>query len=183
MVIFAFDKIRGSEFFLYTLYIMSKSKRQVKRRMSTKKRRVVRRKTQKRKQTKRRGGEFFKRPPLPKEKTYRSLSADAAGPTLLGTEIDSSETQRKSSLSSYNPFSRPSTQLSDPETTIVGIESMSLDEINKMIENIQRNPETEVLKNKLKQLQDMKMKIQSSPSVSFETKKRPGSFGLPFFKR
>lgn len=161
---------------------MSKSKRQVKRRMSTKKRRVVRRKTQKRKQTKRRGGEFFKPPPLQKQITYKSLGV-AAGPTLLGTEIDSSETQRKSSLSSYNPFSRPSTQLSDPETTIVGIESMSLDEINKMIENIQRNPETEVLKNKLKQLQDMKMKIQSSPSVSFETKKRPGSFGLPFFKR
>ena len=157
---------------------MSKSKRQVKRRMGTKKRRVVRRKTQKRKQTKRRGGEFFKRSPLQTQITYKSLGV-AADPTLLGTEIVSSETQQKSS----NPFSRPSTQLPDPETTIVGIESMSLDEINKMIENIQRNPETEVLKNKLKQLQDRKMKIETSPSVSFETKKRPGSFGLPFFKR
>ena len=80
---------------------MSKSKRQVKRRMGTKKRRVVRRKTQKRKQTKRRGGEFFKRPPLPQEKTYRSLSVDGdidpngvlkSRPDItLGAELGSSE--------------------------------------------------------------------------------------------
>ena len=168
---------------------MSKSKRQVKRRMGTKKRRVVRRKTQKRKQTKRKGGD--QRPEFGREQTYRSLSADAAidkdgvlqtspDTTLgdYGSELGS-EPQRKSSS-----FSRPSTPLPDPETTIVGLDDMTSREIDNMIASIKRFPETEVLNNKLKQLQDRKAKLESIPSVSFETKKRGSSFGLPsFFKR
>ena len=172
---------------------MSKSKRQVKRRMGTKKRRVIKRKTQKRKQTKRRGGE--QRPEFGREQTYRSLSADAAidkdgvlqtspDTTLgdYGSELGS-EPQRKSSLSFSNPFSRPSTPLPNPETTIVGLDDMIPSEIDKMIASIKRFPETEVLNNKLKQLQDRKAKLESNPSVSFESKKRGSSFGLPFFKR
>jgi hypothetical protein len=106
-------------FFLYMLYIMSKSKRQVKRRMGTKKRRVVRRKTQKRKQTKRRGGE--QRPGIVREQTYRSLSADGAidplgvlqprPDTTLGAELGPSEPPtRRLSMPSFafsNPFSKP----------------------------------------------------------------------------
>ena len=174
---------------------MGKSKRQVKRRMGTKKRRIVRRKTQKRKQTKRRRGGEFTKPEFGREKTYRSLSADAAidedgvlqtntGTTLgdYSSELGS-EPQRKSSLSFSNPFSRPTTPLPDPETLIVGLESMTPSEIDNMIASIKRYPETPILNNKLKQLQDKKAKIESSPSVSFETRKKPSSFGLPFFKR
>ena len=168
---------------------MSKSKRQVKRRMGTKKRRVVRRKTQKRKQTKRKGGD--QRPDFGREQTYRSLSADAAidkDGVLQNTPVTTlgdygselgSEPQRKSSF-----FSRPSTPLPDPETTIVGLDDMTSREIDNMIASIKRFPETEVLNNKLKQLQDRKAKLESIPSVSFETKKRGSSFGLSsFFKR
>ena len=182
---------------------MSKSKRQVKRRMGTKKRRVVRRKTQKRKQTKRRrGGDLlFKRPDLGREQTFKLPPTSVAVPDQVGvlqntpvttlgdygSEVESdigSEPQRKSSLSFSNPFSRPSTPLPDPETTIVGLDDMTSREIDNMIASIKRFPEIEVLNNKLKQLQDRKAKLESIPSVSFETKKRGSSFGLPsFFKR
>ena len=190
---------------------MSKSKRQVKRRMGTKKRRVVRRKTQKRKQTKRKGGEignFFNRfssmdKTKEQEKTFKLLPTSVAVPDKVGvlqntpvttlgdygSEVEpdiGSEPQRKSSLSFSNPFSRPSTPLPDPETTIVGLDDMTTREIDNMIASIKRFPElskSEVLNNKLKQLQDRKAKLESIPSVSFETKKRPGSFGLPFKKR
>ena len=178
---------------------MSKSKRHVKKRMGTKKRRVVRRKTQKRKQTKRRGGELFKRPEFGREQTFKLPPTSVAVPDQVGVLPTSADTttlgdygselgsqpnqERKSSLSFSNPFSRPSTTLPDPETTIVGLDDMIPSEIDKMIASIKRFPETEVLNNKLKQLQDRKAKLESSPSVSFETKKRGSSFGLPFFKR
>ena len=188
---------------------MSKSKRQVKRRMGTKKRRVVRRKTQKRKQTKRKGGNtgsLFNRfssmdKTKEQEKTFKLLPTSVAVPDQVGvlqntpvttlgdygSEVESdigSEPQRKSSLSFSNPFSRPSTPLPDPETTIVGLDDMTTREIDNMIANIKRyENKSEVLKNKLKQLQDRKAKLESIPSVSFESKKRGSSFGLPFFKR
>ena len=179
---------------------MSKSKRQVKRRMGTKKRRVVRRKTQKRKQTKRKGGDLlFKRPEFGREETFKLPPTSVAVPDQVGVLQTSADTtlgdygselgsepnqERKSSLSFSNPFSRPSTPLPDPETTIVGLDDMTSREIDNMIASIKRFPETEVLNNKLKQLQDRKAKLESIPSVSFETKKRGSSFGLPsFFKR
>jgi hypothetical protein len=180
------------------LYIMRKSKRQVKRRMGTKKRRVVRRKTQKRKQTKRKGGDLFKRPEFGREQTFKLPPTSVAVPDQVGVLQTSADTtlgdygselgsepnqERKSSLSFSNPFSRPSTPLPDPETIIVGLDDMIPSEIDKMIASIKRFPETEVLNNKLKQLQDRKAKLESIPSVSFETKKRGSSFGLPFFKR
>lgn len=97
---------------------MSKSKRQVKRRMGTKKRRVVRRKTQKRKQTKRRrGGD--QRPDFGREQTYRKLSDDGAidtqgvwqskPDTTLGAELGSSEPPtRRFSMPSMPKLSLPS---------------------------------------------------------------------------
>ena len=147
---------------------MSKSKRQVKRRMGTKKRRVVRRKTQKRKQTKRRGGE--QRPEFGREQTYRSLSADGAidpqgvlqtrPDTPLGVEIGSSEPQKRRfsmpSVSFFNPFSKKPTQDKsiDADVKLTMINNIkrkidakkligeSTDELEKQLADLQPNTET-----------------------------------------
>lgn len=107
---------------------MSKSKRQVKRRVGTKKRRVVRRKTQKRKQTKRKGGDIgnlFNRfssmdKTKEQEKTFKLLPTSVVIPDQVGVSQNTpvttlgdygsdigSEPQRKSSLSFSNPFLLP----------------------------------------------------------------------------
>ena len=155
---------------------MSKSKRQVKKRMGTKKRRVVRRKTQKRKQTKRRGGEIFKRPPLPTEKTYRTLSTDAAidpegvlhnsrdTTTTLGDEGIYSEPPKRRlsmpsmpslslpSVSFYNPFSKPKQPASasiDPD-----VKEKMINNIERMIDAKKRTGKpTDELEKKLAELQ------------------------------
>jgi len=129
------------------LYIMSKSKRQVKRRMGTKKRRVVRRKTQKRKQTKRRGGE--QRPGVVREQTYRSLSADGAidplgvlqprPDTTLGAELGPSEPPtRRLSMPSMSSLSLPSVSFSNPFSKPKQPASIDPDVKRTMINNIER---------------------------------------------
>ncbi len=127
---------------------MSKSKRQVKRRMGTKKRRVVRRKTQKRKQTKRKGGDLFKRPPVPTEKTYRSLSADAAidplgvvqtrPDTTLGDYGSNEPPKRRLSMPSMPSLSLPSVSFSNPFSKPKQPVSIDPDVKVTMINNIQR---------------------------------------------
>jgi len=129
------------------LYIMSKSKRQVKRRIGTKKRRVVRRKTQKRKQTKRRGGE--QRPGIVREQTYRSLSADGAidplgvlqprPDTTLGAELGPSEPPtRRLSMPSMPSLSLPSVSFSNPFSKPKQPASIDPDVKRTMINNIER---------------------------------------------
>ena len=131
------------------LYIMSKSKRQVKRRMGTKKRRVVRRKTQKRKQTKRKGGDLFKRPEFGREQTYRSLSADGAidplgvlqprPDTTLGAELGPSEPPtRRLSMPSMPSLSLPSVSFSNPFSKPKQPASIDPDVKRTMINNIER---------------------------------------------
>ena len=126
---------------------MSKSKRQVKRRIGTKKRRVVRRKTQKRKQTKRRGGE--QRPGIVREQTYRSLSADGAidplgvlqprPDTTLGAELGPSEPPtRRLSMPSMSSLSLPSVSFSNPFSKPKQPASIDPDVKRTMINNIER---------------------------------------------
>jgi hypothetical protein len=159
-------------FFLYMLYIMSKSKRQVKRRMGTKKRRVVRRKTQKRKQTKRKGGDLFKRPPLPIEKTYRKLSVDAAidpngvlqtiPDTALGVDLGSSELgsseppTRRLSMPSMSSLSLPSFFSKNKEPKIIDpdVKQTMINNIKRRIASKKQNGEdTSELENQLAELQ------------------------------
>ena len=126
---------------------MSKSKRQVNRRMGTKKRRVVRRKTQKRKQTKRRGGE--QRPEFGREQTYRSLSADDAidplgvlqprPDTTLGAELGPSEPPKpRLSMPSMSSLSLPSVSFSNPFSKPKQPASIDPDVKLTMINNIKR---------------------------------------------
>jgi hypothetical protein len=111
--------------------------------MGTKRRRVIRRKTQRRKQIKRRGGDFVK-PEFGREKTYRSLSTDAAidqqgvlqtRPDItLGAELGSSEPpQRKLSLPSLPSLSLPSFFSKNKQP-----KSIDPDVKRTMINNIQR---------------------------------------------
>ena len=139
---------------------MSKSKRQVKRRMGTKKRRVVRRKTQKRKQTKRRrGGD--QRPEFGREQTYRKLSDDGAidtqgvlqskPDTTLGAELGSSEppTRRFSmpslSLPSVSlpsvPFSNPFSKPKQPASIDPDVKLTMINNLERMIEAKKRKGE------------------------------------------
>ena len=152
---------------------MSKSKRQVKRRMGTKKRRVVRHKTQKRKQTKRKGGD--QRPDFGREQTYRSLSADAAidkdgvlqtsPDTTLGVELGSSEppTRRFSmpslslpsvslpSVSFSSPFSSKTKPPIEPDPDV---KKTMINNLERMIEAKKRKGEdTSELEKKLAELQ------------------------------
>ena len=129
------------------LYVMSKSKRQVKRRMGTKKRRVVRRKTQKRKQTKRKGGEQGRG--IVREQTYRSLSADDAidplgvlqprPDTTLGAELGPSEPPKpRLSMPSMPSLSLPSVSFSNPFSKPKQPASIDPDVKRTMINNIER---------------------------------------------
>ena len=168
---------------------MSKSKRQVKRRMGTKKRRIVRRKTQKRKQTKRRRGGEFTKPEFGREKTYRSLSADAAidpqgvlqsRPDItLGAEVGSSEppTRRLSmpsmpslslpSVSFSNPFSKPKQPVSiDPDVKVTMINNIQ----RKIAAKKQTGEDTSELEQQLAELQP------SSQTMSQEEKGQATNF-------
>ena len=152
---------------------MSKSKRQVKRRMGTKKRRVVRRKTQKRKQTKRKGGD--QRPDFGREQTYRKLSDDGAidtqgvwqskPDTTLGVELGSSEppTRRFSmpslslpsvslpSVSFSSPFSAKTKPPIEPDPDV---KKTMINNLERMIEAKKRKGEpTDELEKQLAKLQ------------------------------
>lgn len=146
---------------------MGKSKRQVKRRMGTKKRRVVRRKTQKRKQTKwRRGGEFTK-PEFGREKTYRSLSADAAidqqgvlqtrPDTTLGAELGTSEPPtRRLSMPSMPSLSLPSffSKNKQPKSIDPDVKRTMINNIQRKIATKKQNGEdTSELEQQLAELQ------------------------------
>ena len=146
---------------------MGKSKRQLKRKMGTKRRRVIRRKTQRRKQIKRRRGGDFTKPKFGREKTYRSLSADAAidpqgvlqtrPDTTLGAEFDSSEPpQRKLSLPSLPSLSLPSffSKNKQPKSIDPDVKRTMINNIQRKIATKKQNREdTSELEQQLAELQ------------------------------